>query len=71
MNIMIGDVCENLTFEYRWLACEYIATSLAYPGFEFRNLIIRKSIGLGDNGNEVNLGVKPTHKLDIERLQPG
>lgn len=44
--------------------------SLAYPGFEFRNLVIRESISLGNNGNEVNFGVESTHKLNIERLQP-
>ncbi len=44
--------------------------SSAYPGFEFRDFIIGQSIRLGDDGYKVDFGVKPTHKLNIEGLQP-
>lgn len=33
------------------------------------NLIVRNGISLGDNGDEVNLGVELLHHLDIQRLQ--
>jgi hypothetical protein len=42
---------------------------LTYPGFEFRDFVIRQSIRLGDDGNEVDFSMQPTHKLNIEGLQ--
>ena len=43
--------------------------SLTYPGFEFRDFVISQSICLGNDGNEVDFGVQPTHKLNVEGLQ--
>jgi hypothetical protein len=43
--------------------------SSTYPGFEFRDFVIRQSIRLGDDGNEVDFSMQPTHKLNIEGLQ--
>jgi hypothetical protein len=40
----------------------------AYSGLELRDLVIRESVRLGDDGDEVNFGVKPTHKFNIEGL---
>jgi hypothetical protein len=40
-----------------------------YALLEGGNLIVGKSVGLGDNGNEVDLGVKAAHDLDIKRLE--
>jgi hypothetical protein len=40
-----------------------------YTLFEGGNLVIGKSIGLGDHRNEVDLGVQTAHDLDIERLE--
>ena len=37
--------------------------------FEGGNLIVRQGIGLGDDGDEVDLGMQTTHDLDIERFQ--
>ena len=42
----------------------------AYPSFEFRDFVIGQSIRLGDDGDKVDFGMKPAHKLNIERLQP-
>ncbi len=55
---------------YKWSAQVLNTTSLAYSGFKFRNLIVRESIGFGNDGNKVNFGVKPTHELNIKRFQP-
>ena len=43
--------------------------SLTYPGFKFRDFIISQSICLGNDGNEVDFSVQPTHKLNVEGLQ--
>lgn len=40
-----------------------------YTLLERENLLVCESVGLGNNGNEVNLGVQPAHDLNIERLQ--
>src|SRR5947209_161180 len=41
----------------------------AYPLLEHGDLFVRKSVGLGDDWNEVDLGMQPSHDLNIERLQ--
>lgn len=40
-----------------------------YSGLEGSNLLVRQSVGLGNDGNQVDLGVKALHDLDIQRLQ--
>ena len=40
-----------------------------YTLLESGNLVVGKSVGLGDDGNEVDLGVQAAHDLDIERLE--
>ena len=41
----------------------------AYASLEAGNLFIGKGIRLGDDGNQVDLVVKATHNLNVERLQ--
>jgi hypothetical protein len=36
---------------------------------ESRNLIVGQGVGLGDDRNEVDLGVESAHDLDVQRLQ--
>jgi hypothetical protein len=43
--------------------------SSAYPGLEFRNFVVSQRICLGDDGDKVDFGMKPTHEFDIEGLQ--
>ena len=33
------------------------------------NLLVCECIGLGNDGDQVDLGVQPTHDLDVERLE--
>jgi hypothetical protein len=40
-----------------------------YTLLEGGNLIIGESIRLGDDGNEIDLGVQAAHDLNIERLE--
>ena len=40
-----------------------------YARFKFRDLLICQGVCLGDDGNEVNFGVKLLHELDINGLQ--
>jgi len=40
-----------------------------YSLLEQSNLLVRKSIGLGNDGNQVDLGVQPAHDLNVQRLQ--
>ena len=40
-----------------------------YTLLEVRNLLVGESVRLGDNWNEVDLGVKSTHDLNIQRLE--
>lgn len=40
-----------------------------YSLFEVNNLLVRQSIRLGDNWNEVDLGMQSTHDFDIQRLE--
>ncbi len=42
---------------------------LTHPGLEFRDFIIGQSICLGNDGNKIDFGVQPAHKLNIEGLQ--
>lgn len=46
-------------------------TCLTYAGLELGHLLVRKGIGFGDDGNQVDLGVQLTHELNIDRFQPG
>lgn len=40
-----------------------------YPLLESSDLLVGQSIGLGNDGDEVDLGVKTFHHLDVQRLQ--
>lgn len=40
-----------------------------HSGLEVGDLLVRKSIRLGDDGNKVDLGVQSSHDLDIEGLE--
>lgn len=41
----------------------------SYPRLEVVNLLVGESVGLGDHRNQVDLGVKPAHDLDVEGLE--
>jgi hypothetical protein len=41
----------------------------AYPGLEVGYLLVCHSIGFGNDGNQIDLGVKPTHELDVNLFQ--
>ena len=43
--------------------------SRAYPLLESGNLVVRQRVRLGDDGDQVDLGVQASHDLDVERLQ--
>lgn len=40
-----------------------------YSGLESSDLLVCQSIGLGNDGNQVDLGVETLHDLNVERLQ--
>ena len=40
-----------------------------YSRLESSDLLVCQSIGLGNDGNQVDLGVKTLHDLNVERLQ--
>lgn len=41
----------------------------AHSLFEGDDFLVRECIGLGDDRDEVDLGVQSTHDLDVERLE--
>ena len=43
--------------------------STTHPSLEVGDLLVREGIGLGDDRNQVHLGVKLTHKLNINGLE--
>jgi hypothetical protein len=40
-----------------------------YPVLEGENLVVSEGVGLGDDGDEVDLGMQAAHDLDVQRLQ--
>lgn len=42
---------------------------MTYSLLEQSNLLVRKSVGLGNDRNQVDLGVQPAHDLNVQRLQ--
>ena len=50
--------------------CVYVRTAWAsYSLLEHRDLLICQSVGLCDDWDQVDLGVKSAHDLDVKRLQ--
>jgi hypothetical protein len=45
------------------------AQTQTHPLLELNNLLICQGICLGNNRNQVDLGMEPPHNLDIQRLQ--
>jgi hypothetical protein len=43
--------------------------SYTYSGLEARNLLIGQGISLGNDWDQVDLGMKTTHDFDVKRLQ--
>lgn len=41
----------------------------SYSGFEACNFFVGKSVRLGDDGNQVDLGMESSHDLNIQGLQ--
>lgn len=41
----------------------------AYSGLEGSDLLVCQSIGLGNDGNKVDLGVQALHNFDVQRLK--
>lgn len=46
-----------------------LSPSETHTLLESRDLVVGEGVRLGDNRNEVDLGVKSTHDLDIKRLE--
>jgi hypothetical protein len=44
-------------------------SSHAYPGLEVGYLLVCHSVGFGNDGNQIDLGVKPAHELDVNLFQ--
>lgn len=42
----------------------------AYALLEADNLLVGQGVRLGDDGNQVHLGVEAAHNLDIDLLEP-
>lgn len=42
---------------------------VAYPGLEAGNLLVGESVRLGNDRDQVDLGVKSSHDLNVQRLQ--
>lgn len=42
----------------------------AYALLEADDLLVSQGVGLGNDGDQVNLGVQAAHKLDIDVLEP-
>ena len=43
--------------------------AVTYPRLEVVDLLVRESVGLGDHRNQVDLGVKAAHDLNVEGLE--
>lgn len=41
----------------------------SYPGFEIGDFLIRQCICLGNDGDQVDLGMQSAHNLDVQGLQ--
>lgn len=61
---MSARICEKVSFEG---APVHKATT--YPFFEEHNFLISEGIGFGDDGYQVDLGMKTAHDLNVERLE--
>jgi hypothetical protein len=46
-----------------------LACIITHSLLEGSNLLISKGIGLGNDRNQVDLGVKAAHDLNVERLE--
>ena len=44
--------------------------STTHPSLEVGDFLVREGIGLGDDRNQVHLGVQLTHELDVDGLEP-
>lgn len=42
---------------------------MTYPVLEGGDLLVRDGIRLGDDGDQVDLGVQPLHDLNVKRLK--
>lgn len=42
---------------------------MLYSLLEQSHFFVGQGVGLGDDGNQVDLGVQPAHHFDIQRLQ--
>ena len=58
-------ICEYAVFMHR----ERKRERESYALLERSNLVICKSVGLGNNRNQVDLGVKAAHDLNVKRLE--
>jgi len=68
VNVMVSNVGKNLYENYEWK--RQLSFEVLYPLFELCNFLVRHGISLGNDGNQVDLGVKPAHELDVYLFQP-
>jgi hypothetical protein len=67
VDVVVVDVCKNL--KQSLSICHGWRYQYTYTLLEVRNLLIGESVRLGDDWNEVDLGVESTHDLNIQRLE--
>jgi hypothetical protein len=60
-DVMMGNVIQDLES-----ACGVPKT---HPFLELADFLVRQRIGLGDNGDQVDLSVEAAHKLDVDRFE--
>jgi len=68
LDVVVLDVAEDLEMMLV-KAQELMWRSDAYTLLECGNLVVGESVGLGDDGDKVDLGVQAAHDLDIKRLE--
>jgi hypothetical protein len=63
---VVGNVGENLPLVS---SVSSPRRDVAHPLLEQSDLLVGQSVGLGDDGDEVDLGVQPAHELDINGFE--
>jgi hypothetical protein len=68
LDALVFNICENLVFtlEYRLTCLERQCTHSCLEGDD---LLISECVGLGDDRDQVDLGVESAHDLNVERLK--
>ena len=70
VDVVIGYISKDLIGPRSVTRVQHRVMPSTYPGLEFRDFVVSQRICLGDDGDKVNFGMKPTHEFNIEGLQP-